>query len=57
VLVRQGLAAWLSAAGSAKPTSIPVSSTTLEGILPGLQSEVANVLTTMVWSHYLQKPL
>ena len=58
LLVRQGLAAWLQTAWSPAPPirPLPSSSSTPEGVLVGLQSELTHVLVTMVWSHFQQKP-
>ena len=57
LLVRQGLAGWLQRASLPKSAPLPGSSASPVVVLPGLQSEVANVLITMVWSHYRDKPL
>jgi hypothetical protein len=55
-LVRQGLAVWLQTVSLPTPAPLPAASATPVVALPGLQSEMANILITMVWSHYQEKP-
>jgi hypothetical protein len=53
-LVRQGLAAWLQTVSLPTPAPLPAASATPVA-LAGLHSEMANILITMVWSHYQEK--
>ena len=57
LLVRQGLACWLATLSSPKPARVPGWTLNPSIMLPGTQSDVTNVLVTMVWSHYLKKTL
>jgi len=52
LLVRQGLAAFLSTASAPKPTPLLGSSAIAAGVPPGLQSELTDILITMVTNHY-----
>jgi hypothetical protein len=53
-LVRQGLAAWLQTVSLPTPAPLPAASANSVA-MAGLQSEVANVLITMIWNHYQEK--
>lgn len=54
-LARHGLAAWLQSVSLPTPSPLPAASATPLAALAGLQSEVANILTTMVLCHYQEK--
>ncbi len=55
-LVRQGLAAWLQTFSLPTTAHLPAACATPVVALAGLQSEITNILITMVWSHYQKKP-
>lgn len=55
-LVGHGLAAWLQSVSLPTPAPLPTDRSTSTVAFSSLQSAVANVLTTMIWSHYQEKP-
>ncbi len=55
-LVREGLAAWLQTFSLPTTAHLPAACATPVVALAGLQSEITNILITMVWSHYQKKP-
>ena len=57
LLVRRGLAAWLCTVPVAASVGRPPLNRRPAPVAPELQPQVANILVTMLWNHYLNPPL